>query len=1435
MVNNSSMKKTILIIAFVFATTALFAAEVAKPVRIAFGGAGWTTLGYPEDRVRIQLSMFLNDVLGHEPYFQIVSEDRTAGIWRRIKCGALDYGTDDKYVIYNRYYPVDIVCDYNPHNMIGEWRCEAFTLEVWNSKGVIKDIVPDKGSLFPHALRILDMIIEASGVPDDAAKRMREYAKEKSKIFYAIYMVPRFTGHYCDNTGETRMKLLKPVMSAAKGDPRVAARIVDAGYWTFADSRQCRDTPASKLIAMGADAVHVTLGSEFEDLIRPFVSSRQMKARMETELLPIAGILGDDAETRMLNDALAMDTSDEFGEEMDKFNETKSEAQKDAAARGALKALAWQMSRKALPIITACASHKNDVTRRCAAYTLGCYTNAADSAKLLHGLVTDNDPLVAAIAAYGMLKNKFPCPNAAAAARRALDAGKMDTGVIGVRGDVMALSVLADTGDNSDRSRFAAHTGDAEIAARREAVRGIFGKTDVTEADLVLLDDPDHTVTVAGIHEIKAEQLKNKAFYEKMVAFANDPCDAVSDAARTVLDMCRPAGGNELTEFRLTLENPYTRRRIIDAAASKRDAESVAMLVNACSNLDPHTRAYALKKLLGVDAAKAHDEAMRLVTEPHTFVRFYAALVLAETAVAGDAEILNTAYGKEKDRAAKLYLADAVAKAEGKPKPPAQPDVNSIYKTGWANNWMCAMNGPYADTELHDGYYTCGLPTKPTPEMKIAHDEHGAAIFPRPTPCGNPGMILIDPTTADTYWTTLDKQMPAGVVEYVDGLVYGEESMSLDPSEGIWKKSWRIFCEDAGIDPDRVRGDQSKLTANEKLAWKDWGTRLCIEGFNELYDFTKDYWGKIRPGIQICTYITSSYGNTPYDKLFKFDVAGSYIYDGDLRRMYAHCRSIKTTWPDRPLQWLSFGNINIGLGSSSHAKPVTYKTTMPTHAISRRFEHCYADSFAVWLAGADTGYFTHYGLAGPDGKNGGGACTQQNIYPDNAAFAEVVDSVFKDVEPLYRDEAKATARNKKAPTSMLDDDESIDSIMLEEEGGADDPVMKRLKERREYVYNGFLYKNRMTRDTVSCELGLPRLYPGNFSAFMFGGASYSPAGMLLSEFDVIGNFSQPVRHARFDKYVFGIISGGAEIRMTEETRQGWIKWLTDNPVVLVVNGRLSPGVKFPYCSAECIDGDLKTPWPWDEDIGWSPAVKATGKTPEKPARYVVNGGNAKVLVEDAHGPTRVMWCGKDMKGVVIFDVTSGRDAIISMRETLAEVFKEKNIGVELSEHPGRLAGKAPGLTCEILSWSSFTTNNCSGFDLLTGAYNPLVTPKFNCAVVTDEYVSPCMAIHGGVNVMGEDCRLEVIEKLNDGVKVKVKGLVRVATKSGKPASITGKALPEIKTDPNKWYILGKEEGICTLPPHGDVECIKWNAEDEMPVWRIFRVKDWTELTIRDVL
>lgn len=1444
--------KRVLFATLIALTGMTFAQEAPRPVKVSFDAPGGTTLYKAHEVLRISVSLYFRDLFKQLPRFQWVSWARSECAWKRIHAGSYDFGSENAYERFTHFIDTDIVIDYyylRDENKA--WMTDKpIMLEVWNG--------PKKGACVPCSGRVRDyyavcaqlseMLIQYGDLTPEEEKIVRAFIKNAKQSFDARFVLPRVYGHYDMNTGRARIPGLRTAYEQSHGEPYYAARLANGAALFFTAGGKSYGMSPQEVHAVGVSASLGALGHPDEELARPFIELQRARMELEPQYYALAHPLTLDAMAR----AMESDMNDSSADETDGMladdaldgdgNAEKAQLQvedygisKETRALSAMKSLGWQKSAKALKeIFPQTAKSKEEPIRRVTAYALSCYeTKETDAWELLKTLATDKDPLTASIANAALIGAKMePSENAADSARKALAMKDKSTGIVGVDAEYSALIVLAQTGAATDRAYFEKYSVDANPQHREEAARGLFKFAPYEPQDLRWLSDPDAPVVRAALQGLKPEVIKsNKDLLAKMYDLAaRDTSSAILTSTLTALRPCRPQGGVELDEFRMRFENLYARRRLINTWAEKKDSVSLEMLAKATDNSDVSTRAHAFRMIKKADPKRARECALKHLSDPALYVRLYASIVMADLAESSDANVLKDALAKEKNRVIKLYYADAVAKAEGKPKPAPLPHVNSVIDRGWATSWMCGGPGNRKGFLLNDGYYDLSVPHKPTEEMIYAHDVLKAAFFPRPTPIHNPGLIAVSPADADSFWTELDSQLPPGVIEYVDGFVYGEETMGLDPN-ALWYSSWALFCEDANLDATKIAGNMKNLDANEKCAWTDWATAVAIEGYNELYEFTKDYVGKLRPGILTCSYGTDcSYGATPYARKMKFDLYGLYLYSGDARGMYAVMRSFRSIWPERPTQWLSLGAIEgapAPKNTSGEKDPSLIGCY--TNALAFRSHQTYVDSFSVWLAGSDTGYFTTYWIGQPFAAQARDSLLgQQSIYPGSKEITTSLDKYFEDADKFYLNRAKD--RNLGAQRESEDFDTlDTESVELDDEemAVANLPEMREIPKRKAAMARDLLLRNRAGRDTTCCELGLKRRYPGHYECFFLGSCCYSPTGMLLPSWDQFFVVSQPSQLVGLQQYKMGVVGGGhAKARMDEQTRQDWISWLRDKSVVLVVNGDLSRGTSNAYCTASYPHGNLKTLWPWENDVGFIEEKRVANK--KIPARYEIKTERAKELARDEYGVTRVRWQAPDFKGTVVFDMTEGPAVTnsLSMRKILVEVFKEKKIDLELSEIPGMLKGEENGLTVQTMSWHGAATNTCSGFDLLTGVYNPILSQRLRCVATAEDYVAPCVAVHGGVCVIAQDNYIEVLEKLPNGVKVAIKGLARITTKSGKPPKISGKELPEIVKDPIGWYVEREnEEGITNLKAQG--QC------NETYPWRVLRVTERTELTITD--
>src|SRR5690606_26776299 len=116
----------------------------------------------------------------------------------------------------------------------------------------------------------------------------------------------------------------------------------------------------------------------------------------------------------------------------------------------------------------------------------------------------------------------------------------------------------------------------------------------------------------------------------------------------------------------------------------------------------------------------------------------------------------------------------------------------------------------------------------------------------------HPGTLITGPGISDSTWLTLQSELNDDNMPWIDGVVYGEETMSMT-LETMWPEAWRLFCLDANLDHQTIAGEIKNLSPIQRRASNDWAHTRVIEGFNELYDLTRLIFDAKRPGLQVCT------------------------------------------------------------------------------------------------------------------------------------------------------------------------------------------------------------------------------------------------------------------------------------------------------------------------------------------------------------------------------------------------------------------------------------------------------------------------------------------------------------------------------------------------------------------------------------------------------
>ena len=947
------------------------------------------------------------------------------------------------------------------------------------------------------------------------------------------------------------------------------------------------------------------------------------------------------------------------------------------------------------------------------------------------------------------------------------------------------------------------------------------------------MHDPATEIVVQAIKSIPASAIKlDNEMYKRLIVLANDPDGDVVLAARDALLPLRPADATGKMRFDLATSVPYLRHRAVAQLRNSKEAWARAELIGACENPEAHTRVAALEAMHDLDAAAARPLVLKATLDPHRYVRLRAASLIAQIADSTQAAGIKDSLSKQSDRATKLYLEDALARAEGRPLPPPQPAANSVIGGGNNIAWL-SPHGGNADSP-YGAYYMLShgnhvRDDERGEEHRKAHAA-GKAFFYRVDPVGNPGLIMVDGLIQDQFWLYLDDQLDTPHLPYIDGLVYGEESMSMSP-DALWPLGWRFFCEETGIDPVRINGEMKALNPYEARAWYTWATRRCVEGFNRLYDYTKLKFGKLHPGIQVCTFLPEQgFGGAPNpaDFEWKFDVGGIYHYVDDTRKTaFSLVRRYKTIWPDRPVLWLSNG---IGVYERT---PIQYNYKAPTAPIVGRTYRAYTDALTAWIAGADTGWFSIWAFLPWDWVNAGitslkgPTVTPEDMTPESPKLRMCIDFAFAGVDNMLRNkQGIAEVAAKPIELQRSTEEKKVDDLIeaMEKPTGPDS-IAKQVLHDKDAMYAGFQFYRKHLTDLARLFASLPRnntksdvlvVQPG---LDLWGGVVGSPATDLLNFYDFLLDINQT---ARLDLPRYKLIAVKDPGSLTDAAIASLTKWLKETPGVLYVHIDLTADNTHQFGTPEAFDGKLKLDWPWEADLAVvtppKPAappkndaalqlVAGDGAPFDVPGATVLRtfklgGANARALLTHDKQPVLAIWRHPQFKGVVVFDGVDGGGMAYSerIRSVLNDLKTKSNLGVALEgqfRHE-MLAGNG---------WIAQTTagsrveRKLQGNDMLTGALNPVVGPYKSAAFVATEFKGRFAASFNGVSVLC-DQTIKSIEKVEGGIVIECDGLMQASTVTGKVdvKAVNGDAIkPIADEDLNRWVIFDNTAGIATQP------------------------------------
>jgi HEAT repeat protein len=1086
----------------------------------------------------------------------------------------------------------------------------------------------------------------------------------------------------------------------------------------------------------------------------------------------------------------------------------------DAKRAGAARYLGLMASKDGLPLIEKIAQRDASKLRQAAAFALSGYPGK-QGIKTLWALLKDDALGVRLAAASSLLKRGTPPDNLRTLAKEAVATRDLLP---------LAADILSAAGTAEDVAIFQKLYQHTDRTIRRKALLALLRVSPSSVGNLKELLRAGDIDTVAQV----IRQLPNsfvQTYSMKLIHLTNDPNQEISWAARDRLAAIRPAEAPGRWIYDLQTNHFLARHRLVRQLATMREPWAEDVLAQTCGNAEPHTRIAALKALSSRNLDRVRPLLLKALSDVHLLVRLESAALLAQHATADETQAIRAAIGNQKDTATRLYLEDALARGESRPLPTQQTPARTIPKDRNLA-WLCgAGNAGSAEgsmTSPYDAYYM--MSTSVRPGWKKVYENTKKIYIGRAMPIADPGPIQVDPVAQDSFWLTLDAELTDKNLPWLDGVLYGEETMSMTPA-AIWRDGWRIFCKDAGIDRKRVAGNIEKLNQYEQRAWTTWAMRRIVEGFNRLYDYTKLKYGKLRPGFQVATFLGEQglwAGPNVADFDWKFDIGGVYHYFGDSRKTaYALVRRYKTIWPERPVIWLSHG---IGVYERT---PIKYNHKAPTGPITARWWRSYRDSMTAWLAGADTGWFSIWGFMDHDYSGGGisgfkgPTITPEEFSPSETPGKSLLDRciehAFKGVEKVQRNKAEIKKQDpNKVDLDAGDAEEGLDVGELDTDE-SEDVIGKGIDDDKARLRTGFFFYRKYLYDLARLFRSLPRHSPSpQFLVIhpiqnVWYGSLDSPGADLPVEFDFLIDINK-VNHLDLGRYRFITVQNPAALE--DKTIQSITKWLKEEPGILYVHLNLTTDNTAQSGTLKDFSGRLKLDWPWEKSVTVEKVKSAkpgdlqlesdTGPTQVSKARlasaYKAEGQHGAVLGRIGLQAAVVLWKHPEFKGGVLFDgIMGGGGAYrVWLRDQLNNIHTKHGIGPKLRGPIRQMLHEGDAFTAAAATGIG-QAFQYKGPDLITGWTQHELGRASGAAFLPREMHTPNVAAGNGVAILTEN-PIKKYEKVAGGINIQTAGLIHAVSSTGSLTVLAnGKPLPPIAADTsNDWILQGKNDGVFRL-------------------------------------
>ncbi len=1281
-------------------------------------------------RVSQCLSLYLYDWFGAAPDVRLVDERQAGSVLRSFNSPACVFRDGELFSSVRAATPVDALVTW-------QWSEGKLVLDLHRAGGAKRLTTGwNDSAAVAKALRaVTDFLAAELAVKASTSPLARGLSGDEPQLIEDYYVIPRVRAEWVDNSGEKQVDVLRPYLKRLPGDTWAAAAIVRSGIALSTDSRTVTRPPS--YITMMQLALPCLLGTAHEAVALEFVGKNKLLPEViEKDLVAIVSKLGHDELDTVLDDApspkakgRAKGTAEDSAGPGAEAGGSKTPGQN----AGAIRCLGVLRSKAALSHFERIARANDIRLRQAVAKALGDFASPIGD-ELLASLAGDRDPGTAFYAAHSLRQHGRTPKDLARLAAALLE---QDPGCD------EAVEVLAAEGTAAVAPRLTACLSSPRAPQRAASVRGLLRLGLLAGDGLkAALSDPD-SATVRGTLASLPSDLVGSV-RERLVALANHPDFALAESARQQLQAVAPADATERRLFEMSVEHPYVRRRTIAALAKDSSEPALKDLEAACANADPQTRAYALELLSQKAAERARPVAIRLLGDNHRWVRLQAAAVAAQVAGAGDTAPIKASMEHEDDEVTRLYLTDALARAEGHSLPAPRPAAN-ILRPDKTTAFLCGHGADCVSSPIQ-GYYD--LNYNPDAPAREAHAKGKVFLVRSNNTAKNPAQVFLNQGWRDGFWLGLNEEF--GDLAALDGVVLGEESMSFR-QWNEWESGWRLFCREAGIDPSRVAGDKEKLTEREKQAWWNWEQRVAIEGFNAIYDYVKLRFGKLRPGFQVCTFMPDQNGPCDFEPEWKFDIGAGYYYETNNRHRYTQIRRFKTLWPDRPVLWLCDG-APTGLHT-----PLNYKYPALQQPPMNPQSPAYADMICAWLAGADPGYFYAHLAIHKDMKPGpsasGAWLALENMAPDGPELKTAMSLIFQGVEGRYRNESEMkTALTGNAAGELTSPTKPADDLIAELDGktGKNDPFRLQVKAEYDRMRMGLLMERKLLWDCTRLLADLPR--PPQHNEILLVGDIRAQTGALRLPvtYDALDRIAS-LAGRDLTRYRVIAVANSEATPLNDGTMSAVTEWLRKTPGLLVVHGWLNTRADAGKSVIGNIEGKLAGEWPWAKDLTFADK------------RYQLLSKNASG-VAGADASTLVFWQGAGFQGGVVFDASDL--APDQLRDALNKVSAEKKIGAAITGSIGMEAAELTGLKAMVSCRFALTDASLKGVDLLTGVSDPVLAKQRTGALVATEFTGTYAASLNGVSILA-DQPLRGVKAVNGGLELDCDGLIQAVCATGR--------------------------------------------------------------------